>query len=112
MNITNDVMYNGNIVFTGFRNKELSDKIRSYGYDVVDSVNNQTIAVVDASASHESEKCKSAIKKGISVISLSNIDDLLTELKIGKVRPSASSQRNSVYSLNSNSYADISSVLN
>lgn len=81
MNITIDKKYKGSIVFTGFRNPELKKEIESYGFEVTDSVNNQTIALVSASTDHSSTKCKSATKKGISIVDLADIDDLLKELK-------------------------------
>lgn len=81
MNIIDDIEYKGNVVFTGFRNDELANKIKSYGYDVGDTVNNDTVALIDASTSHESTKCKTARKKGVSILDISEVDELLKELK-------------------------------
>lgn len=88
MNIVNDKTWKGNVVFTGFRNPELESKFNEIGYEISDSVNNSTVAVISASyddgrSPNSSGKLKSAYKKGISIVHLSQVDDVLKSLKKG-----------------------------
>lgn len=109
MHITKDQEFKGNIVFTGFRSEPLEENLREIGYDVSDNVNKNTIAVVSASNDFSSTKCISARKHGIDVISLSDIDILIENLKSGKIQPKVNTtQANSIYTLNH--YDDISGL--
>lgn len=81
MNIITDIKYKGNVVFTGFRNDGLKNQFRTIGFDIVDSVNSNTVAVVSASTDYSSTKCKAAIKKGISIVDLVDVNQLLKELR-------------------------------
>lgn len=74
MNITNDIKYNGNVVFTGFRNPQLEKRFNNCGYEISNNVNDNTIVVIDVSYDHSSTKCKAARKKGIDVINLSEVE--------------------------------------
>jgi len=80
LNIVVDKKYKGNIVFTGFRNKELSDTFDAMGYEMSDNINGKTVAVVTSDYNENSTKCKVAIKKGVTIISLSDINNLIREL--------------------------------
>lgn len=81
MNIVRDIEYKGNVVFTGFRDPDLEKEFNDLGYEVSSSVNNSTVAVIDASYTHESTKCKAARKKGISIEHKSNADLVLKGLR-------------------------------
>ena len=83
MNIVNDVSYKGNVVFTGFRDSELEAKFNNIGYEVSNNVNSDTVAVIDASYSHDSTKCKSAKKKGIDIVYKGDVNEVLRELMKG-----------------------------
>ena len=83
MNIVNDISYKGNVVFTGFRDSELETKFNNIGYEVSNNVNGDTVAVIDASYSHDSTKCKAAKKKGIDIVYKGDINEVLRELMKG-----------------------------
>ena len=80
MNIVRDVQYKGNVVFTGFRDSDLERQFNDLGYEISSSVTNSTVAVIDASYTHESTKCKEARKKGISIEHKSNVGLVLKGL--------------------------------
>lgn len=79
MNIVDDASYKGAVVFTGFRNPEWEAKFRSIGIDVGQSVTSNTLAVV-AAGSTTSTKCKAAIRKGVSIIDVHDIENLYNQL--------------------------------
>ena len=81
MNIVDDIEYKGNVVFTGFRNPDLKKKFEEIGYEVSSNVNDETLAVIDISNDHTSTKCKAAKSKGVAIVHLSEVDDVLKELK-------------------------------
>ena len=81
MNVVTDIKWKGNVVFTGFRDSDLEKKFNDLQYEVSNNVNSQTVAVIDASYNHGSTKCKAAIKKGISVVHVSEADIVLRNLK-------------------------------
>ena len=83
MNIVTDKEWKGNVVFTGFRNPELEKTFNSLGYEVSNNVNGKTIVVVDASYNHDSTKCKTALRKGIDVVHVSEVNDVLNAIKKG-----------------------------
>jgi DNA ligase (NAD+) len=80
MNITNDVKYKGNVVFTGFRNQDLEKQFNDLGYEVSNNVNSNTVAVIDASYEHDSTKCKMAEKKGVDIVHISDVEKVLDGL--------------------------------
>ena len=86
MNIVTAKKYKGSIVFTGFRNPKLKKEIEDLGFEVTDSVTNDCIALVSVSTDHTSTKCKSAIKKGISIVDLTDITELINDLKSFKLK--------------------------
>jgi len=103
LDITKDKVYKGNVVFTGFRNAILEENLREIGYDSSDTVNKQSIAVVSASTDHTSPKCVAARKHGIDIVNLTDIDELITNLRTGKILPRTNStQADSIYLLNHN----------
>lgn len=81
MNITNDTQWKGNVVFTGFRNSDLAGKFNRLGYEISSNVNRSTVAVIDNSFSHDSTKCKAARSKGIDIVHVSEVDDVLNGLR-------------------------------
>ncbi len=81
LNVTDDTVYYGTIVFTGFRDKEWEDKFRALGYEVTDSVTSKTITVVSNSMNHNSTKCKAAIQKGIPIINRIELEEYYEKLK-------------------------------
>lgn len=80
MNVVNDVKYKGNVVFTGGRYPDLENKFKDLGYESSNNVNSDTIVVIDSSYDHDSTKCKSAKKKGIDIIHVSEVDEVFKEL--------------------------------
>lgn len=81
MTIVADPSWKGNVVFTGFRNPSLEKRFNSMGYEVSSNVNKHTVAVIDSSYTHDSSKCKAAESKGIDIVHISDVDDVLMELK-------------------------------
>lgn len=80
-NIVEDKPYKGSVVFTGFRDDELAEEFDELGYEVVDNVTSNTIAVINASTKNTSTKCKSAIAKGIDIVYRGDVEEVLTALK-------------------------------
>lgn len=78
MNITNDILYSKNVVFTGIgKDKELETRFNNAGYEVSNNINSDTVAVIDKSYNHDSTKCKKAISKGINILHVSEVDKIL-----------------------------------
>jgi NAD-dependent DNA ligase len=65
------------IVMTGFRNKELEDKLKSVGAKVATSVSKNTYLVVAKNVDDETGKVLEAKKLGVKVVSLDEIIPLL-----------------------------------
>lgn len=63
--LVNDKRSDANVVFTGFRDKEMEEYLSRKGIEVSDNINGQTIAVVSANKS--SGKTKKAIERNIPV---------------------------------------------
>lgn len=80
MNIVNDIKWKGNVVFTGFRNPDLEKRFNEKHYEVSNNVNSDTVAVLDASWTHDSTKCKAAIKKGIKIFQVTEAEEVLGRL--------------------------------
>lgn len=81
MTIVNDKSWRGNVVFTGIRYPDLEKKFEDLGYETSNNVNSETIVVIDSSYEHESTKCKAAKKKGITIVHVSDVDDVFDELR-------------------------------
>lgn len=85
MNIVKDIKWKGNICFTGFRDPKIEAELNDLHYEVSDSVNNATLAVVAASYdpydAMQSGKIKSALKKGLNILQYSEIETLMKELR-------------------------------
>ena len=81
LNVTEPIKWKGNVVFTGFRNTELQEEFNKIGYEVSDNVNSKTVAVITNSRDSNSTKCRAAMKKGIDIIHLLDVDDLIKSLK-------------------------------
>lgn len=86
LNIVPDRKWNGEIAFTGFRDAELQNFIETkYNYEVTDSVTSETIAVVannyDPNMRNPSGKIKTALAKGIDIVSIKEINTLLDILE-------------------------------
>lgn len=84
INLTKEVHYKYNVVFTGFRDPALVKKFQSIGYDVTSSVTNKTIAVIAANTnqtdSHKSGSYTRALQKGITIVDRKDVDMLLNQL--------------------------------
>lgn len=65
-----------NIVFSGIRSRELAQHLEKLGFEIKDSVNKKTKAVITKSADTITEKTRKAIASGIPVI------DLVTAYKV------------------------------
>lgn len=81
MNISNDITWKANVVFTGFRNPTLEREFNQIGYEVSNNVNSNTVVVIDASYNHDSTKCIAAMKKGIDIVHVSQADEIIKSLK-------------------------------
>ena len=84
MNVVNDVAAKGNVVFTGFRNEAYAQIFKSIGYPTSDTVNSNTVCVIYAGDT-DTGKCRQARRKGINMVHVAQIDDLVTHLK-GRTR--------------------------
>lgn len=67
---THHILYDKNIVFTGFRNKELEAKLKAIGAKVTTSVNKKTHVLLVKSKDDESSKIEEAKKLQIEIITL------------------------------------------
>lgn len=64
-NVTNDRLFDANVVFTGFRDSEAEKEFLAHGIDVSNNVNSKTIAVI--SADRNSGKTRAAQREGIPI---------------------------------------------
>lgn len=80
MKIIDDRITYGNVVFTGFRNKEYADKFKDIGFPQHEKTTNDTVAVVYA-GDVTSSNAKAALAKDIPLIHVAQLDDLYEELK-------------------------------
>ena len=65
---TDHVLYGKNIVFTGFRNKELEAKLKAIGAKVTTSVNKKTHVLLVKSKDDDSSKIEEAKKLQIEIM--------------------------------------------
>lgn len=84
MNISIDKTFKGNVVFTGFRSPDFETRFNKLGYEISDSINSKTAVVVSGDFNHDSTKCKTALKKGINIVDLIDIEGLFKELQKSK----------------------------
>jgi NAD-dependent DNA ligase len=82
--IVPDGKYKGNVVFTGFRDAELGERILDAGYEVSETINSDTVAVVCANTN--TTKAKQAADKCIPMYLYGRADDLVSDLKNGTVK--------------------------
>ena len=80
----NNFKYKSNVVFTGFRNPALKKRFEDKGIEVSDSINRDTTLLIAASYnpydSNQSGKIKNALKKGIHIINLSEVEDIFESI--------------------------------
>lgn len=81
MNVIRDITWKGSVVFTKFRSPSMEQRFNEIGYVVKPGVTKQTAAVVCGSSDHDSDKCAMAMKLGIPVFNLHEVDDLIEILK-------------------------------
>ena len=65
---TDHVLYGKNIVFTGFRNKELEAKLKTIGAKVTTSINKKTHTLLVKSKDEESLKVEEAKKLSVEIM--------------------------------------------
>lgn len=80
MKIVPDRLNYGTLCFTGFRNKEYAEQFKAIGFPVMDNVTRDTVAVV-YSGDATSGNAKKAIARGVPLVHIGQIDELLDELK-------------------------------
>lgn len=80
MNIVLDKTYKGNVVFTGFRDPDLEEKFLALGFEIGSGVTSNTKAVINASYGYDSSKCQAALKKGVTIVHRSQVDEVIKEL--------------------------------
>lgn len=83
LNVVGNREYIGNVVFTGFRNPDLEKRFNDVNIEVSSNVNSKTITVISGDYNHDSTKAKAAIKKGINVVDLVDIEKVFKEIKSG-----------------------------
>lgn len=81
MHIVLDKTYEGNIVFTGFRDEELENRFLQLGYEMSSAVTSKTKAVISASYDLNSSKCQAALKKKVPIINRTNVDEFIKSLE-------------------------------
>ena len=81
LNIITDKRFKGNVVFTDFRDKDLVKRFESIGYEISNSINSETLAVVSGKYDHSSTKCKEAMRRGIDIVDLIDVEDLISSLQ-------------------------------
>lgn len=81
MKAIDNVSYYGSIVFSGFRNPDLAKKFENIGIEVSNNVTNRTLALLTTDLSRNTEKCKQAMKKDISIYNLDEEDILYNNLR-------------------------------
>jgi NAD-dependent DNA ligase len=69
----------GTVVFSGFRDEELREKIEELGFKYSENVTKETVAVISATSS--SGKAKKAIAKGIPLYASYEDKELLSDLR-------------------------------
>lgn len=79
--IVPDKPYKGSVVFTGFRSEELEERFDELGYETVNNVISNTIAVITASKKSTSGKCIDAFNKGIDIVHRNDVEELIHELE-------------------------------
>lgn len=80
MHIVLDKTYEGNIVFTGFRDPELEERFLQLGYEMGSGVTSKTKAVISASYDLNSSKCQAALKKKVPIINRTNVEEFINSL--------------------------------
>lgn len=76
--ITNDILIDANVVFTGFRDADAEEYLISNGIDISENVTSKTIAVI--SANKNSTKTKKAEDANIPVYDAFNLNEALREI--------------------------------
>lgn len=84
MNISGDTSYIGSVTFTGFRNSKWEEKFNSIGYEVTDSVTNDTECLISANDDRRSTKCQTAMRKAVPIFGYREIEWVYDHLKSGK----------------------------
>lgn len=84
MNIVGDSSSIGKVCFTGFRSAEWESKFNDIGYDVENSVTNDTEVLISANDDLRSTKCKTAMSKGIPIFAYRDIENVYNHLKSGR----------------------------
>ena len=79
MKIVDDKISYGNVVFTGFRNKQYADALKEVGFPLAERVNRETVAVV-YSGDVTSYNASRALEKDVPLLHVGQLDDLLKEL--------------------------------
>ena len=74
-----DSEYHGAFCFTGFRDKELAKKLDDIGYKELSSVTKACTLLVSKDTSVISGKLKKAQERGVKVISLAQLKQMLAD---------------------------------
>lgn len=80
MKVIDDPVTYGNVVFTGFRNKDYAQKLKGIGFPVVETVNSETVACIYVGDTHTGNAKKASLK-GVPLIHFSDIDYVMKQLQ-------------------------------
>jgi NAD-dependent DNA ligase len=66
-------MSKGRIVFTGFRNKSLEEKLEAGGFEVSETLTKDTYALIVPVEGYSSSKVDKAEKYGVTILSVNQL---------------------------------------
>lgn len=77
LNVVSNISYKGNVVFTNFRNPDLEKRFNDISIEVSNSINSKTLALISGTYDHTTTKAKEAIRRGIDIVDLIDVESLI-----------------------------------